>query len=195
MKTLREFLAWERASHNAIDVKRMYIDVAGDLSAGVLLSQIVYWYLPDEHGHSKLRIEREGCMWLAKAREDWWEECRISPRQSDRLLPLLESKGIIETRTWKFDGSPTTHIRIVWDVLLPLLDEIVTNPPTNPYQSDSKKRSHQTVRTISPESDERGSGSHQTVTTFSPPAQNGSHRLVRTLCQTVSWLSPNRDNL
>ena len=42
----RRFLEWERRSRDTIDVKRCYVDVAGGLVAGVLLSQVVYWFLP-----------------------------------------------------------------------------------------------------------------------------------------------------
>jgi len=44
-----EFLAWERASRDTIDFKTAYVDVAGDLVSGLLLSQIIYWHLPGEN--------------------------------------------------------------------------------------------------------------------------------------------------
>jgi hypothetical protein len=53
-------------SRDVIDVKRAYIRVAGDMAAGVLLSQCVYWFLPARDGSSKLTIERDGKWWLAK---------------------------------------------------------------------------------------------------------------------------------
>ena len=185
MKNLCDFLAWEKASRDTIDVKRMYIDVTGDLMAGVLLSQIVFWHLPDKQGQSKLSVERDGHRWLAKAREDWWDECRIAPRQMDRLLPLLEGKGLVETRTWKFSGSPTTHIRLVWSALLPLLDEIVACPPLNPYKpaGTGAKRSPRMVTFISPVDaarDDEMPRSHGAVTSISPSAQDGSHETGRT---------------
>jgi hypothetical protein len=34
------FLLWEQASRDAIMVKRVYIDMAGDVIAGLMLSQI-----------------------------------------------------------------------------------------------------------------------------------------------------------
>ena len=46
--TRQEFIAWEQVSRDTIDVKRCYVDIAGDLVAGILLSQIVYWHLPGE---------------------------------------------------------------------------------------------------------------------------------------------------
>lgn len=70
-----QFLAWERASTDTIDVKRIYIDMAGDLISGVLLSQIMFWHLPNrETGRTKLRLRHMGNLWMAKKREDWWHE-------------------------------------------------------------------------------------------------------------------------
>lgn len=39
---INQFLLWEVRSRDSIKVKRCYIDVAQDLEAGVLLSQIIY---------------------------------------------------------------------------------------------------------------------------------------------------------
>ena len=74
--TFEQFLLWERASRDTLEVKRTYIDMAGDLVAGVVLSQIVYWHLPSREGKARLQVEREGVLWLAKSRTDWWDEWR-----------------------------------------------------------------------------------------------------------------------
>jgi len=107
-----EFMLWEKSSRDVIDVKRIYIDIAEDLVSGILLSQIVYWFLPDDHGKSKLSIEREGKRWIAKSREDWWDECRITVKQFDRSSALLEDLGFICTRVFKFNGLAIKHISL-----------------------------------------------------------------------------------
>jgi len=78
---INQFLLWEMRSRDCIEVKRCYIDIAKDLESGVLLSQIVYWHLPDKEGQQKLTVKRDSYWWLAKAREDWWAECRLTPKQ------------------------------------------------------------------------------------------------------------------
>lgn len=113
-----QFLLWERSSRDSLDVKRVYIDIAGDLVAGVVLSQIVYWHLPSRDGTPRLQVEREGKLWLAKGREEWWDECRISPKQADRALEVLEERGLIEVRLFKFGRAPRKHIRIRQDAFL-----------------------------------------------------------------------------
>ncbi len=122
---LKEFLLWEQATRDCIDVKKIYVDMADDLVAGILLSQIVYWFLPDKKGKTKLRVEKDGHLWLAKGREDWWDECRIKPRQFDTAFKKLEEQGLVEKKTFKFDGDPTIHIRILWDKFLPRLQVLL----------------------------------------------------------------------
>jgi hypothetical protein len=116
--TFEHFLLWERASRDTLEVKRLYIDMAGDLVAGVVLSQIVYWHLPNRDGQARLQVQREGKRWLAKGRADWWDECRVSPKQADRALDILEARGLIEVRLFQFGKAPTKHVRILPDGFL-----------------------------------------------------------------------------
>lgn len=126
-----EFLAWEEASRDTIDLKKIYIDVAdGDLVSGVLLSQIIYWYLPSKNKQSKLKVFKmdesgQKELWLAKGREDWFEECRISPKQFDRSSGILIKLGFLEKKIFKFNGNPTVHIKLnvdkVWKAVNSLL--------------------------------------------------------------------------
>jgi len=114
IRTVEDFQRLEAASRDTIDVKRCYIDLSGDLVTGILLSQIIFWFLPSSKGRNRLRIEREGKYWLAKSREEWWEECRISPKQFDRAIKILRDKGLVETRIFKFSGFPTLHVWLNW---------------------------------------------------------------------------------
>jgi len=107
-----DFARMEAASRDCIDLKRSYIDVAGDLAAGVMLSQIIYYFLP-----AQAHYLRDG--WLVRRRADWWEECRLTPKQADRALRLLIQKGLIETRiAHDAGGAPTTHVRLLKDSFL-----------------------------------------------------------------------------
>lgn len=106
----KEFLRWERRSNDTIDVKRCYIDISGDLVAGILLSQIIYWYLPSKSGNSKLKVMRKGEFCLAKNRTDWWEECRISAKQYDRAIQILKDKNLVSVENGMFDAKRTPHI-------------------------------------------------------------------------------------
>lgn len=106
------FLNWEAASKDTIDFKKAYVDMAGDLIAGLLLSQIVFWNLPGKDGKTKLRVNKKGYLWLVKKHTDWWNEIRLTNRQVPRALKILEERNLIITWRTNFDGAPTTHIRI-----------------------------------------------------------------------------------
>lgn len=100
-----------------------YVDIAGDLIAGALLGQILYWFGTGKDGRSRARIVKEGFYWIAKTRADWWDEIRITPKQYDRASKILREKGFIEVKTFKFYGNPTTHIRIKPEAINAALDE------------------------------------------------------------------------
>src|SRR5438477_6313553 len=116
--TAEEFLDWEGSTNDTIDLKRCYIDMAGDLVAGVLLSQILYWHLPSKHASSKLRVQRDGHWCLAKLQADWWNECRLSSKQVKRAIGILEDKGLIATKNYRFNGLRTQHISLIWEEFL-----------------------------------------------------------------------------
>lgn len=127
--TVQDFLAWEKASRDTIDVKRCYIDICGDLVGGILLSQIVFWHLPDAEGRSKLKVRLNGRLWLVKRRDDWWEECRISARQYDRSIRMLSEKNLVTTEVHKssiYWGDTVTHIALNWDVFFGALKAVIT---------------------------------------------------------------------
>jgi hypothetical protein len=140
--SLSHFLAWEQESRDTIDFKKIYVDMAGDLLAGLLLSQIVFWHLPNKQGRRKLRVEREGTFWLAKTRDEWYDELRMIPPEVDRALATLEAAGLIETRVWKFSNHPTKHVRIVPEVFMSAWNEVLKGDRSRPkhkFQRDGQR--------------------------------------------------------
>jgi hypothetical protein len=99
-------------------VKLCYVDAADDLIAGVLLSQIIFWFLPNpDTGQLKTHVLKHGRRWIAKKRTVWYEEIRITPKQYDRAIGVLESRGLVITKVWKFGSTNEVHITVCWDVL------------------------------------------------------------------------------
>lgn len=125
--TVPKLFEMEHFSRDAFRVKRSYIDITEDLTAGILLGQIVYWNLPNEKGKSKLRVIKDGELWLAKGRSDWHDEIRIKPRQFDRAIEVLREKDFVETRLYKFDGVPTVHIKLNTEVVHNAIMSILRN--------------------------------------------------------------------
>ena len=130
--TEEDFAKWEKNSPGTVKVKVCYIDLAKDIAAGVALSQIVYWHLPGKDGKSRLRVKKQGRLWIAKRYEDWWHECRIKQRTLDRKLEMLEKRGLILTSVFRFNGSPTLHVAIQWDEFLGALSEVLSQEVHQP---------------------------------------------------------------
>jgi len=154
MSAFDRFLLWEQTTRDTIDFKTIYVDMADDLIAGLVLSQIVYWHLPNDKGQSKLRVQKDGYLWIAKRRTDWYDEIRVSAKQADRALKILEDREIIVTCLHRFDGAPTVHIRInhagflsAWHFVLSQRDKSILpkgenqNEPLGEFQFDQKGNS------------------------------------------------------
>jgi DnaD/phage-associated family protein len=134
-----KFLLWESASRDVISTKKAYIDAAGgDVLAGIALSELVFWHLPNKDGDTKLRVKHDGFFWVAVRRSDWWERCRITARQADKAINLLVELGIVVKDIFKFNGEPTVHIRIVEDVFLKAWENAVRVPLANPILQSRK---------------------------------------------------------
>lgn len=132
MMTFDQFIKWEAASKDTIDFKRVYAHMAGDALAGLMLSQIVFWHLPsDKTGETKLRVEKDGNLWMAVPREDWFEAICVTARQADRLISQLSETcqndagdtrlPLVEAKLFKFAGTPTPHIRLLHENFLTVL--------------------------------------------------------------------------
>lgn len=140
-----KFLLWERTTHDVIDFKKIYVDMCGDVLAGLMLSEIVYWYLPSKGGDPKMKVVREGVRWIACARAEWWDRTRMSKRQADRAMKLLEEVGLITRKAFMFNHQRMMHLRIDRDMFLKKWHELVECPLENPYNSANSLPSNETV--------------------------------------------------
>jgi hypothetical protein len=180
-----EFLVWEYQTKDTIDFKKMYVDIAGDLVAGLVLSEIIYWYLPSmTDGNSKLRVLKEGKYWIARRRYDWWDRARLSPKQADRALKSLEENGLIEKRIFKFKGEPTIHIRLQQDTFVKKLDLLVKKPLSNPFSPKGEDEIDSTSETEILETAILEQPNKETPYTQSTP-ESSSENLKQ---KNISWL-------
>ena len=92
-------------------------------------------------------MQRDGYWWLAKGREDWWQECRLTLKQFDRAIRHLEAQQLVCTKVYKWQGQNTKHIRVNWPGLLQALsmldtssDAVVGFRRRQPVNSASKVR-------------------------------------------------------
>ncbi|MEW6400443.1 MAG: hypothetical protein AB1649_01515 [Chloroflexota bacterium] len=135
-----KYLQWEKATRDVLDVKRVYIDMAGDLVAGIVLSEILYWYQPNKNGESKLRVVKDGDYWIAIPRWEWWDRIRITPKQADRALSILKNdKQLIEAKRFRFNGEVAVHVKLKKAEFLAALEVATKRPPENPWLTKHEK--------------------------------------------------------
>lgn len=139
MSDFDDFLRWEAATRDTIDFKKAYVDMAGgDLVAGLLLSQIVYWHLPSKAGDSRLRVWRDSYQWIAKGRADWWDEVRITPKQFDRACQVLVDLGLVVKDNFRFGGLKMLHLRLDHARFMELWRAVLAAPVANPYKTEAE---------------------------------------------------------
>ena len=110
-----QFFSWAASRSDSLEVWKECIDMAGDINAGIMLSQIVSWHLSsNENAQTELWAKRGDHLWLVKAHTDWYDEIRFTADQARRALRVLEEKKLVITKVHQFNGTPTKHIRINW---------------------------------------------------------------------------------
>lgn len=109
------------ANSDAVSVSKVYIDMTDDLAAGAVLDELMFWTMPKKStGKTSLRVFRNGALWLAVRRRDWYERKRLSERQSDTAINKLIALGLVEKDVFIFDGKPTVHLRVIMDKFVEL---------------------------------------------------------------------------
>lgn len=82
----------------------IFTKITGSVKAGLLLSQIVYWFSANEDGQTKLRVRSKGRLGLTKSWRDWHDELGFSKYESDQAIARLGELGIIEVSNINFAG-------------------------------------------------------------------------------------------
>jgi hypothetical protein len=113
-ETFSDYVRQFVEDRDIITMTKTHIDLAGDLNAGAVLEELVFWSAPNAQGKSKLRVKKEGKRWIVVRREDWWKRRRLSPKQADRAIKILVDLGLVEraSKNYKYGGVPAVHLRI-----------------------------------------------------------------------------------
>ena len=135
------FQDWERKTKDTKDFKLTYVDVANsDLIAGLMLSEIVFWYLPSRNVESKLRVFKKGHYWIAASRTEWWDRCRLTPSQVDRAIKVLVGQGILVKDHFLFGGKRILAVRLVTERFLELWESVTSGSDSRAVRSSKKQR-------------------------------------------------------
>ena len=114
---LRSFMASQTRMSRVVAYDPIYTDMAGDVLAGLVLSQICFWHRANtETGKTKLRVAKDGRLWAAISVKEMQGYTHMTPSQITRCYNLLAKKNLILKKVWRFAGTPTTHISLNWPV-------------------------------------------------------------------------------
>lgn len=108
--SFEDFAIAQKADQDVIVLKRAYCDMTRDVPAALILSQILFWNMPDGEGKSRLRVEYRGAPALARNHADWWGDCRVPPAQAERSIKTLCKLGLIRAPKGMFNGKRTPMI-------------------------------------------------------------------------------------
>lgn len=100
------------ANKDDISIPKIYVDMTNDIGAAAVLDEIMFWTLPKRGGKTGLRVFKDGRLWLAVRRADWWERKRLTARQADTAIEKLVKLDLVEKDIFLFDGKPTVHLRL-----------------------------------------------------------------------------------
>lgn len=86
-----------------------FVVFTGNLPAALMLSLL---YQRFSETPSKLRVRREGKLWLAKDNAGWLEECGLTRQMLRTAEAKLITMGLLEKKVWKFSATPTGHYHL-----------------------------------------------------------------------------------
>ena len=106
-----QFCIMEQLTHDSIDLKKAYIDMAGgNILAGLFISQVVFWELPNRSGADKKTIKMNGKLWIIKTSQQWYEETRLKEKQLLRCVEFWKEKKVIYVEVHHFIGKKSRYI-------------------------------------------------------------------------------------
>jgi uncharacterized phage protein (TIGR02220 family) len=117
--TIRDLLKRMSGQDNTITIPKIYVEFTGDLTAALVLNQIVFW--------SDKSKRTDGFFY--KSYKEWQEETTLTERQVRYAVDKLKKQEIVETKLKKANGAPTLHYKLNFDTLLESILTLCQNPP------------------------------------------------------------------
>lgn len=131
---LKKYAAIQKASEDKIGCQKIYVDMTDDIKAALVLDEIIFFTLPRATtGKSALRIFKNGYLWMAVRRSEWWDRKRLKKREADLAIEKLEKLNLIIKAAHRFNSLPTVHLRLNVDTFFKMYFEALEreNPPEN----------------------------------------------------------------
>jgi len=143
------YLASQTEKYDRFGVGRLYIDITGHLTDGIIFSRLMYWFTPSKKGNPRTKVSRDGHRWVARNYDQWWEECRVDERTARASVKRMVDSGLLIKAVFKFGKKPTTHLRINWQTFEKLAKEHLAISLEDKRSLKRSKRQKMTERTKS----------------------------------------------
>lgn len=95
---------------NILTIPRLFLDLTGDATLALMLAQLIYW--------SDRAKRPDGFVY--KSSLDWQKEVAAT----DYAVRKFKKLPYVETKVLRANGSPTTHYRVRFDLLIQLISEL-----------------------------------------------------------------------
>lgn len=110
---MKRYAAIQKASEDKIGCQKIYVDIAGGISDAFVLDELIFFTLPrPETGKSGLRVWKEGMLWMAVSRSEWWDRKRLTAKEADGAIERLLKRNLIFKDHFLFNKQNTTHLRL-----------------------------------------------------------------------------------
>lgn len=131
---LRKYAAIQRAAEDTIGCQKIYVDLTGGLAEAFVLDELIYFTLPRKgEARSGLRIWKNGVLWMAVSRTEWWERKRLTTKEADGAIERLIKQNLVFKELFLFNKQKTTHLRLNVPEFFRRYLELINqqNPPEN----------------------------------------------------------------
>lgn len=132
---IRQLITQFSGQENIFTIPRMFVHFTGDLNTAALLNQIIFY-------SDKSKCNKQG--YFYKSYKEWEQELGLSEYQVRRSTKQLKEIGIVDTRLFKANGSPTVHYKLNYEEL----SESILKFLKIPNQSNSRIQPKETKESL-----------------------------------------------
>jgi len=135
MLILKQFVG----SENVVSIPRALILWVGDLTAALVLNQVLYWQATDED-------------WVPVPYGLWRDQFGLSEYVIRKAAKRLKEMGVgFQTGLRKYDGAPTVHYHVDWSTFEAAYTQYVQNGFLRNFRMESEETQESMVSEETPE--------------------------------------------
>jgi hypothetical protein len=117
-----KFFAWFRETPTTVR-QREFKKLVGYNAGGMMLERIAYWWTPDKHGQTRLRVKKKDNKgkpkyYFVRDEKGWYEELGLTEKQVRTANNRLRQRGFVTTEKRRFNCKTMNHYRLnVWNLV------------------------------------------------------------------------------